>query len=67
MTRRQRKEVAEELARDAVVILAEIEAPTKRQTQKAWRLAVEEWLLKNGQIKEKNLDVLPSCPIQKSS
>jgi transposase InsO family protein len=67
VTRRQRKEVAEELARCAVVILAEIEAPTERQTQKAWRLAVEEWLLKNGQIKEKNLDVLPSFLSQKSS
>jgi hypothetical protein len=59
--------VAEELARCAVVILAEIEAPSEWQTQKAWRLAIEEWLLKNGQIKEENQDVLPSCQIKKFS
>ena len=67
VTRRQRKEVAEELIRLTAIVLAEIEAPTKRQEQKAWRLVVEEWLIQNGYVTEKTKDVLPSSHVQKSS
>ena len=59
VSRRQRKEVAEELVKMAVVALVEIEEPTKRDAQKAWRRAVEEWLLDNGYVTEKNKEVLP--------
>ena len=67
VTRGQRKEVAEELMQDAAVILAEVEVPTRRQAQKAWRLVVEDWLLNNGYVVEKTKAVSPSSSPQKGS
>lgn len=67
VTRGQRKEVAEELMQQAAVMLAGIAAPSKRQAQKAWRLAVEDWLLSNGYVVEKTRDVSPTSDPQKGS
>jgi hypothetical protein len=67
VTRRQRKESAEKPVRLTAIVLAEIEAPTKRQEQKAWRLVVEEWLIQNGHVTEKTKDVLPRSRVQKNS
>ena len=67
VTRRQRKEVADQLMKQAALILVEIEAPTSRQVQKAWRLVVEDWLLQNGYVTEITRDVSPCSLPQKGS
>lgn len=60
VTLRQREEVKKKIMERAVAILAETGDRSKADAPRAWRKAVEKWLLETGQVTEKTKDVLPS-------
>ena len=60
VTLKQREEVKRKIMEIAVGILDETGGQAKVEIQKAWRKAVEIWLLETGQVTEKTKDVLPS-------
>ena len=60
VTLKQREEVKRKITEIAVGILKKTGGQAKAEIQKAWRKAVEKWLLETGQVTEKTEDVLPS-------
>ena len=52
VTRRQRKEVAHYIMKNAAVILDGIDNPTVQQVRRAMRLSIEDWLASNGYVTE---------------
>lgn len=60
VTLKQREEVKKKIMEIAADILAETGDRTKADAPKAWRKAVEQWLIQTGQVTEKTKDVLPS-------
>ena len=52
VTRRQRKEVAHYIMKNAAVILDGIDNPTVQQVRRAMRLTIEDWLASNGYVTE---------------
>ena len=60
VTLTQREEVKRKIVKIAADILAETGDRTKADAPKAWRKAVEKWLLETGQVTEKTEDVLPT-------